>query len=184
MVEVETQPSWCEARGRASAAAAMPGWRKPTRLPIDAPEFDLHEVDAPITTRGFSEPDQLAADGFAHEDELTPPLDLPAIADASDLVGRVVPRILHSRGIGPRRRRIQAGGRLLPEGFVGAFGVELATHAVEASLLRRRRGGGRRRGLLLEREMKSLMTTILLGMPAINPIELNAELQPPDGEMR
>ena len=55
---------------------------------------------------------------------------------------------------------------------------------IKPPLLLRRRRRGRRGRLLLQRQMKPLMPPILLGMARINPIELDAELQPPDRQMR
>ena len=60
----------------------------------------------------------------------------------------------------------------MPERFVRALRIECAPHGIKPSLLLRRGRGRRGRRLLLQREMKPLMTAILLGMAAIDAIQL------------
>jgi hypothetical protein len=63
---------------------------------------------------------------------------------------------------------------------MGPLGIEFAPQPIETPLLLDRCGGRRLRGRLLEREMKALMAPILFRMAAIDAIELNAQLEPPD----
>jgi hypothetical protein len=61
--------------------------------------------------------------------------------------------------------------------------IESVDERIEPRLLpqRVRRGGLGR--ILLERQMHPLVLAILLGMPWPVPVDLNAEPQPPDGEL-
>ena len=62
--------------------------------------------------------------------------------------------------------------------------IEFTAHPIEATLLRCRRGRGRRGRFLLQRQMESLMSPVLLRVPWINPIELDAQLEPPHRQVR
>src|ERR1700716_3929596 len=62
--------------------------------------------------------------------------------------------------------------------------VEFAPHPIKPPLLLTRRRRWRRGRFLLQREVKALVTPILLGMTRIDAIQLNPQLQPPDRQMR
>src|SRR5215204_6248319 len=109
----------------------MPRRRKLPRLAIDAAQLHLHEVDTPIAALSFREPDQFATHRLTHKDPFTLPLDLPRCLHPAHLMGRVVPRVLEPRGIGPGRRHIVARGWGLPERFVRTLRVEFAPHPIK-----------------------------------------------------
>ncbi len=66
------------------------------------------------------------------------------------------------------------------EGFVRALFVELIAKVIEAPLLAAERGCRRPRGLLLERLVHALVSTVLLGMAGLNQLGVDAESDPPD----
>ena len=156
--------------------AAVPRRRKTACLAIDATELDVHEAYGPIAAVSFHQSDGLAADCFAHKDPLPLPPNLPGLFDAAHLVRGVIPRLLEARRVGAGRRHIETRRRLLVERFMRPLRIEFAPHPIKARLLRAgRRCRGRRR-LLLQCQMKPLVAAILLGMAAIDAIELNPEL--------
>ncbi len=122
---------------RPRPSVRLPRRRKAPGLSIDAAQFHVHEADEPIAALGFGEPDQFAPHRFAHKDPFPLPLDLPRRFHAPHLVGRVVPRILEPRGIGPGRRHIVARGWRLPERFMRPLRVEFPPHAIKPPLLLR-----------------------------------------------
>ena len=157
----------------------MPRRRKPPRLAVDPSELDVHKPDDPVAVLRFGEPDGLPADRFADKHQRAVPPDLPRLLDAAYLVRGVVPRLLEARRVGTGRRHLVPRRRLLVQRLMRAHGIELGPHPIEAPLLVLRRRGRRRRGLLLKGQMKPLVPPVLLGMPRVDPIELNPELQPP-----
>src|ERR1700752_5501979 len=82
---------------------------------------------------------------------------------------------------------MHAARALVSQRFVWPLRVEFSAHAVKPRLLLPRRPGGRRRRLLLQRQMKALVTPVLFRVPRSDPIELNPQLEPPHrqlGELR
>ena len=79
----------------------MPRRRKATRLAINAAELQVHEAGGPIAPLRFSQADQLSANRLAHKDQIPLPPDLARFFDATHLMGRVIPRILEPRRVGP-----------------------------------------------------------------------------------
>ena len=156
-----------------SDSSAVPRRCESARHAIDAAEFDLHEAHKPIATVGLDEPDQFALHRGADKNPFALPRDLPRVFDAPHLVGRVVPGVLEQHGIRPRRRHIVPRRRRLAERFVRTHGIEFPPHPIKPPLLLPHRGRRRRRGLLLQGEMESLVPSVLLRMPPINPIQLN-----------
>src|SRR5215213_11322487 len=171
------------ARRASAETPAVPRGRESSRLAIDASEFQVHEPDEPIAALGLGEAHEFTADGLAYKHVRPLPFDLSGLLHPSHLVARVIPRILEPRGVGPGRRRIHGRRRALAEGFMGAFRVEFAAHPIKPTLLRARRSGRRRRGVLLQGQVKAFVPSVLLRMPAIDPIELNAQFQPPHRDM-
>lgn len=61
--------------------------------------------------------------------------------------------------------------------------IELVHEGIEAGLLLEDVRGRRPRGLGLQRQVKTLVPPILLGMPRRNSLQADAEAEPPDGEL-
>src|SRR3954464_13790672 len=89
------------AGGAPPDAPAVPRRRKVARDAINPPQFHMHEPDEPIAARGFRQANQLTAHRFTHKHELTVPLNLARLFDSTDLVRRVIPRVLQARRVGP-----------------------------------------------------------------------------------
>ncbi len=170
-------------RATSSDSPPVPRGREAPRAPIDAAQFHVHEADEPIAAFRFHESDGFAPNRFADKHQLAAPFDLPGRPHAAHLV-RGVPRLLEPCRVGSGRGHIDARGRLLSKRFVGTLRIKLTAEPIKAYLLLSRCRGRRRRGLFLQRQMKSLMAPILLGMAGRNPIQLNAELQPPHRQLR
>ncbi len=81
-----------------------------------------------------------------------------------------------------RRGRVELGGALHVDGLVWSFLVEFFYELVEAGLLLQAVHAGRPGGLFLEREMHALVTPVLLGISRLDPLDGDAEFQPPDRE--
>jgi hypothetical protein len=67
---------------------------------------------------------------------------------------------------------------------VGPLLVVLAAPGGEAPLLRRAVGGRGQRGGCLEGAMEALMAAILLGVCRLDQLGVDAEVHPPDGQLR
>jgi hypothetical protein len=83
-----------------------------------------------------------------------------------------------------RRRHIERRRRTIVERLVRAFFVVLSAKAIESRLLlakRPRRGPQR---FLFEGPMHALVSPVLLGVTRLNAFVTNAELHPPNGELR
>lgn len=98
-----------------------------------------------------------------------------------------MPRIV--RGCELRRQRPRGGaidrrGRPLAERLVGPLGIVVPLPPDEAGLLRPDGRGGRARGLGFERPMEPFVPGILLGVAGLDELGDDAELDPPDGELR
>src|SRR5690606_18239658 len=67
---------------------------------------------------------------------------------------------------------------------MGPFVVELGDKSVEARLLLKEVHARRTGGFRFERAMHAFMAAVLLGMSWLDALDLNAEAEPPDGELR
>ncbi|MCC0009758.1 MAG: hypothetical protein H6875_04845 [Hyphomicrobiaceae bacterium] len=77
---------------------------------------------------------------------------------------------------------IDVARRLHFEGLVGSFIIELADKFVEAVLLLEGVFCGGPTGVLLQREMHAFMAAVLLRIARLNPLDGDAQAQPPDGQ--
>jgi hypothetical protein len=81
------------------------------------------------------------------------------------------------------RRCVDVGGALHVERLVRALGVELSDEVIEAGLLLEAIGAWRADGLLLEGQVHALMAPVLLRSTWLDALNIDAEPQPPDGEL-
>ena len=109
------------------------------------------------------------------EHNLAFPFDLAIGLNPAHLVRRVVPRILKPPRVGTGRGDVDASGWPLPQRFMRPLPIEFGPHLIKAPLLLRCRRGRRGAGLFLQREMESLVASILLGMARLNALEVNAQ---------
>ena len=112
------------------------------------------------------------------------PLDLPVRVHAAHLMRCVIPGILELGRQGPGGRDIDVPRRSLPQGLVRPVSIKLAPDAIKPPLLRRACSRGRPRRLLLQGQVKPLVAPVLLRVPRIDPIQVNPQFQPPDGQLR
>jgi hypothetical protein len=66
---------------------------------------------------------------------------------------------------------------------VGPFGIELLDEIIEAGLLLEAVEAWRPRGFLLQGEMHAFVPAVLLGLARLDALDLDAEPEPPDGEL-
>ena len=66
---------------------------------------------------------------------------------------------------------------------MGTFLIEDVDELIEAGLLLQEVGSGRFGGFLLQGEMHTFMTAVLLRMARLNAFDTDAQPQPPDGEL-
>jgi hypothetical protein len=92
-------------------------------------------------------------------------------------------RSILEAAIEPRRGRIEGGRRFQIQRLVRAFVVVALDERIEARLLLQDIGRGWVRRFRVERQMQALMATVLLGMPGRNPLEPDADAQPPHRQL-
>ena len=86
--------------GALAETPAVPRRRKAARVTIDPPEFHAHEADRPVAALRFRQPHTFAPDGFADEDPVPLPLDLPLFFHAAHLVRGVILRFRDAGRVG------------------------------------------------------------------------------------
>src|SRR5690606_25870216 len=84
--------------------------------------------------------------------------------------------------IDPRGWCIDLGRRLHVEGLVRAFAIEFADEGIEPGLLLQEVHARRTGGLLLEGSMHALVLAVLVRTTRLDPLDRDAEAQPPDGQ--
>ncbi len=78
---------------------------------------------------------------------------------------------------------MELGRRLHGKRLMGTLLVELRDEGIKARLLLQNVGSGRFGGLPFERQVHPLVPAVLLGVPGSDAFDLNAEAEPPDGEL-
>ena len=139
-------------------------------------------VDIPDSIADFFESNVLPLEQMREGHALACPPEASVAAHESLLkVSGILDRRKPGRKL-PRRRLVSRSGRLLVEGFVRAFFVELFTEVIEAALLAAQCRGRRPCGLLLEGLVHTLMSAVLFGVTGFDEFGIDAEADPPDGE--
>src|SRR5512144_2458615 len=121
---------------------------------IDAGKADRAVPDVVAASLGRPQPDRLADQGFAEEDEVAPPFDLAVGADAADLDIAGVLGLAQASVPAPRRATIGGDRRPLAERLVRAVVVVAVPEGREAVDLGLQRTCRRARRLLLQRQMQ------------------------------
>src|SRR4051794_33759776 len=147
-----------------------------------SPSIEISEEDGSVvigvkaTFVGLDDPDRLADEGLAQEDAAASPLDLAVAADPSHVMIGGILRFAEPTGVASRRRLIVCSRRIKTKRLMRPLLVEDATEHVETPLLSPLIGRRRVGGVLLQRSMHSLMTTVLLRVPRFDPLRPHAGL--------
>ena len=149
---------------------------------IDEAKVDIGEAHDPVALLSLGDADELADEGFADEDEVATPFDLAIGTHPAYRMVGVIPGILHFSRISPGRGAIAAGRRVLVESLMGSDVVEVVAEVLEPGLLLGRACGRRAGGLGLERAVHALVAAVLLRLARLDPLELDAELDPMNRE--
>src|SRR6478736_1288774 len=149
---------------------------------IDEAKVDIGEAYDPVALLSLGDADELADEGFADEDEVATPFDLAIGTHPAYRMVGVIPGILHPGRISPGRGAIAAGRRVLIESLMGSDVVEVLAEVLEPGLLLGRACGRRAGGLGLERAVHALVAAVLLRLARLDPLELDAELDPMNRE--
>src|SRR6516164_6042236 len=97
---------------------------EPSAFAVDEAELEGGVAHAPFAQLGSVDPDRLADQHLADEDQIALPLDLAVGPHAADDGVAAVARLAQGARIGSRRGPIQAGGILERQSFVRPLGVE------------------------------------------------------------
>ena len=114
-----------------------------------------------------------------------PPLELQRTvpADPAPLPVQRVLRVRHPFRVFPARAREDRRGRPLGQRFVRPHLVVLFAEAVEAHLLLAAVGRRRPRRRGLQHPVHALVPPVLLRLARLDPLQLDAQLQPPSGQL-
>jgi hypothetical protein len=170
----------------ASASAdsrSVPRGPKPSGPAFDAAQFHVHEPDCPIATFGFRQSHDFPPHRLAHKDQLALPFDLPRVPHSHEALGPRPPTRVYVASPRPYPARLEDPWYDATHQVRRPFRVEFAPQPVKPALLLRRRCRRWSGRLFLQRQVESLMAPILLRMAGINPIELDAQFQPPHRQM-
>src|SRR6266851_3087332 len=141
-------------------------------------------MNRPEAVVNLLEADGVLLQRIGNEEQLFLEPERPGIRDA---LHDEVPGILDGRqrtGVGPGGPPIARRGRGAFEELVRSLMVVLGPEAVERALLGRERRSGRPNRFRLERLMHPFVRAVLLRRRGSGALMLNAELQPPDIELR
>src|SRR6202167_4209300 len=150
---------------------------------VDDAEVDVADPKEPVAIRRLSNADGLAGEHLADEYEIAAPLDLAGGTDPAHGVLGVIPRLLEALGERPRGRSIAADRGLLAERLVWPEIAEERNELIAAGVLLAAGLGGRSSGVLLQGSMHALMASVLLRRAGVDPLQTDAELQPPHREL-
>jgi len=151
---------------------------------IEYGERDGAEVECPVLVIELFESDDVADECFADEEHFALPADTAGCAHMPERRVCTVLDLRLAQRVGALRGHIDAGGSMLPEGFVWAEVVVVVPEAVEDVLLGGDVGLRRLRGILLECTMHSLVPAVLFGVSGFYTFGPYAEPDPPDGKWR
>lgn len=150
---------------------------------VEPAEVDGSEEDGPDLIGDLLEADGVLFEQAADEDF---PISPSHRAVARDPPNLEVIRIFDGFGVvaeGPIRGSVDGGRGLHLEGFVGSLSVIEFTEFIEAPLLRRKVRAGWKGGAFLEGAVHAFMSPVLLWLAGLDQLGLDAERDPPDGEL-
>src|SRR6185312_1853745 len=134
----------------------------------DGAELDRAVAYGPAVIVRLDQPDGFADQGFAEEEKTSLPLDFAILAHASNQVVGTVLWLAQTAAPITRGRLVDAAWRHLAEGLMWPLLVEVAAEAIEPALLSAQVGSRWTCGLVLERAVQPLMTSVLLWLARRN----------------
>src|SRR3972149_2801128 len=151
---------------------------------VEAPEAAVVKVDVPEAVVDRFEADVLLQQSVADGHAVAMPADAAVAADAphfemAGILGREQPR---RKRVG--RWPIDGRRRTLLERFLRALLMVQRPPARETGLLRAARRGRWPRDLSFKRAMHAFVAGILFGVPRLDELRYDAELDPPDRQRR
>ena len=117
---------------------------------VDEAELEVGEANEPFAVVGLGDPDRLASEHPADEDQFTTPLDLAIRTHAAYCAVVAIERLAQGTWVGTWRGLVERGRRLEAQGLVRAIDIELCAKAVERVLLRSQCRGRRVGSVVLE----------------------------------
>ncbi len=151
---------------------------------IQEPYNQRPKADSPVPVVLRQEPHGLTPESLAEVDFVPFPLDLAVGADLPHSHPKLVLRGGYPAGVGPERRTVPVGGRLLSQCLMRPLLIVGLAEGVKGSLLPspvRLRWTGR---LCLERPVQSLQASVLLRVTGFYPLRDDAQLDPPHRKRR
>jgi len=131
---------------------------------IEAAEEQRSEEDGPYPVVDLLHSHVLLGEHLAHVDPATSPAYPTIPTDQAPLEVRRVQELGYLARVGPERRLVDGGRRLLVQGFVRPRVVELLAEAIEDALLGGMARGRRASRVGLEGLVEALVSSVLLRM--------------------
>lgn len=153
------------------------------RLIVEISQIVVHEADEPYVVVGLLDADGLSGEDLAEGDLLAIVADAAAGGHGDGLVMEGVLEVLEAL-IGSCGWGVVLGRAGHVEGLMGSFSVSDLDEVVELALLLEEVGGRRPGCFQLEGQMHALMAAVLLRVAGLDPLDLDAEPEPPDRELR
>jgi hypothetical protein len=150
---------------------------------VQPPQRVRAVVDGPQAIADFLQADPPALEDGADEDEPGLPADVVDLRDEADLEVGGIFVLDRPAGQWPERGLIEIGWRLLVQSLVRPLLVEDVPEGVEGLLLAPEVGAGRTGGLAFESPMHALVSAVLLGLPGLDEVGCDPEIQPPRREL-
>ena len=155
-----------------------------TSMIIQQSDRQRTKMDGPEPLVLWDQANGLTSQGLAEIDSVPFPLDLSIGTHFADCHSDLVLRYADSTRIGPKRRSVMTGRRLLFQRLVWPLLVVSPAKGVKGTLLdvpvRSRRSGR----LRLQRPMQSLKSSVLLRVAGFDPLRYDAQLDPPYRQRR
>ena len=155
-----------------------------TSMIIQQSDRQRTKMDGPEPIVLWDQANGLTSQGLAEIDSVPFPLDLSIGTHFADCHSDLVLRYADSTRIGPKRRSVMTGRRLLFQRLVWPLLVVSPAKGVKGTLLdvpvRSRRSGR----LRLQRPMQSLKSSVLLRVAGFDPLRYDAQLDPPYRQRR
>ena len=142
------------------------------------------KMNRPELIVDLSEAHRLSDQGFAQEEHLSDPFDLPVGANPADLHARPVFDLRQTLREAPLRGPVALRRGLHPQGLMRPLLVVLAPEALQGLLLGPPRRFGRLRHGFLQRLMDPLMAAVFFGVTRTDPFRPDPEPHPPDRQSR
>ncbi len=143
----------------------------------------MHEADEPYSLVSLLDADALTGEDGA---EIDLALFVANSAAGRDGYGLVMEGIVEvgQASIGAVRRAVEFGWAAHAEGLVGSLGVVAVDEVVEAGLLLQKVRAGGLCGFELQGQMHALMAAVFLRTAWLDALDLDAEPEPPDRQLR